>query len=153
MKILITTIYTIIVLGITDCAETESVSQKDIISKNASHASEVPSAEETEESNPDEIDSGGNTQVPSAPISAVMIDGTIYYLSQGYPIPENEVNLEQIDYIASEIPLNTCPEKDGESDYAPAGTAYVKHENGYALKMEKYGWTLFLTWEDQLAEE
>lgn len=147
MKILITTICTAIVLGITDCAETESVLQKDIVSKSASHASEVPSVEETEESNPDEI-----PQVLTALIPAVMIDGTIYYLSQGYPIPDNEVNLDQIDYTESEIPLNAYPEKDGESNYAPVGTPYVKHENGYALKMEKYGWTLFLTWEDRLAE-
>lgn len=143
MKILITAICTIIVFGISGCAETESISQKDVVPENV-----APSVEETVESNPDEI-----TQVPSALIPAVMIDGTIYYLSQGYPIPDNEVNLDRIDYTESEIPLNTYPEKDGESNYAPAGTAYVKHENGYALKMEKYGWSLFLTWEDRLAEE
>ena len=143
MKILITAICTIIVFGISDCAETESISQKDVVPENV-----APSVEETVESNPDEI-----AQVPSALIPAVMIDGTIYYLSQGYPIPDNEVNLDRIDYTESEIPLNTYPEKDGESNYAPAGTAYVKHENGYALKMEKYGWSLFLTWEDRIAEE
>lgn len=149
MKILLTAICTIIVLSITGCAETESVSQKDIVSGNALHASEAPSAEET---NPDEIDSD-ETQVLTGMVPAVMIDGTIYYLSQGYPIPDNEVNRDQIDYTESVIPLDAYPEKDGESNYAPVGTPYVKHENGYALKMEKYGWRLFLTWEDRLAEE
>lgn len=148
MKILITAICTVIVFGISDYAETGSISQKDVVPENV-----APSVEETAESNPDEIDSDEIAQVPSALIPAVMIDGTIYYLSQGYPIPDNEVNLDRIDYTESEIPLNTYPEKDGESNYAPAGTAYVKHENGYALKMEKYGWSLFLTWEDRLAEE
>ena len=92
-------------------------------------------------------------QVPNAIIPAIMIDGTIYYLSHGYPIPDKEINLDQINYTESEIPLYTYPEKDGESNYAPAGTPYVKHENGYALKIDEYGWTLFLTWEDRLAEE
>lgn len=52
-------------------------------------------------------------QVPNAIIPAIMIDGTIYYLSHGYPIPDKEINLDQINYTESEIPLYTYPEKMG----------------------------------------
>lgn len=93
------------------------------------------------------------SQVPSALIPAVMIDGIVYYLSQGYPIPDEEIILDQIDYIESEVSLGHFPEKDKESNYAPVGTPYVKYGKGYALKIEKSGWTLFLIWEDRLKGE
>lgn len=98
-------------------------------------------------------ESGEGGEVPGALIPAVMIEGTIYYLSQGYPIPDKEVNSDQASYTGSEVSLGTYPEKDGESNYAPVGTPYVKYEDGYVLKLEEYGWSLFLTWEDRLAEE
>ena len=98
-------------------------------------------------------ESGEGGEVPGALIPAVMIEGTIYYLSQGYPIPDKEVNSDQASYTGSEVSLGTYPEKDGESNYAPMGTPYVKYEDGYVLKLEEYGWSLFLTWEDRLAEE
>ena len=98
-------------------------------------------------------ESGEGGEVPGALIPAVMIEGTIYYLSQGYPIPDKEVNSDQASYTGSEVSLGTYPEKDGESNYAPVGTPYVKYEDGYVLKLEEQGWSLFLTWEDRLAEE
>lgn len=98
-------------------------------------------------------ESGEGSEVPGALIPAVMIEGTIYYLSQGYPIPDKEVNSDQASYTGAEVSPGTYPEKDGESNYAPVGTPYVKYEDGYVLKLEEYGWSLFLTWEDRLAEE
>lgn len=174
---------TVILLGLTGCADIKADLQDDVTSENASlseslHSGEddpgevlrlssdgavseeAPEAETSDGETPDETvsevmssESGGDSQVPSALIPAVMIDGTIYYLSQGYPISDQEINPDQADYTIGEVPPGTFPENDGESNYAPEGTAYVKYGNGYALKIERYGWTLFLTWEDRLAEE
>lgn len=60
--------------------------------------------------------------------------------------------------VITDISEKVAPDEDvseelsEESNYAPAGTPYVKHGNGYALKIEKYAWTLLLTQEDQSAE-
>ena len=94
-------------------------------------------------------------QTSSALISAVMIDGTAYYLSQGSRIPNQEIEPDQTHtaYIEAEVSLGTFPQKDGESSYAPEGTPYVKYGSGYALKIDEYGWTFFLTWEECLEEQ
>lgn len=172
MKIFKIAMCAIILLCVTGCADTAG-SQNDMAFENPSPASEALSAEassdmpvvadasdeealdESEEAIPEELsaESEAGSEVFTGLVPAVMIDGTVYYLSQGYPIPDSEVDSDQVEYTESEVPLGTYPEKDGESNYAPAGTPYVKHGNGYALKMEKDSWSLFLTWEDRLAEE
>lgn len=149
MEAFITIICSIVLLGIAGGADTTLDTQKNV--------SGVPFMEETEqvhshENITEEIfsETDASSEVPCAPIPAIMIDGTIYYLSQGFNIPDEEINTDQIYYTKSLV--SACPEKDGESNYALEGTPYVKYGNGYALKIDKYGWTLFLTWEERLIE-
>lgn len=138
MKICIIAICITIILGITGCADDGG----------ETFGENTPDEYITEET----LSEAPEDQTPTASIPAVMIDGTIYYLSQGRLIPDKEIELDQIGYTESEVSLDTFPERDGESNYAPAGTQYVKYGNGYALKLEEYGWSLFLTWEERLEE-
>lgn len=180
MKICIIAICIAILLGILGCGDTASGSQNDtsidmqpldeekqlyseengsqeIISSSYEKAFITNiSGEKTSNENLSgemSLEPAESISAPSALIPAVMIDGTIYYLSQGYPIPDEEIGFEQIGYTESEVSMGIFPGKEGESNYAPVGTLYVKHENGYALKIEEYGWTLFLTWEERLKHE
>lgn len=155
-----TVIGIVILFGITGCADSGSGSQTDTSSESTSQVSEALSMDETEQVNSGEVipeegvlepEEGG--EAPSSVIPAVMIDGTIYYLSQGPTLSDQEVDDSPAGYTESEVSLNVFPKKDGESNYAPAGTPYVKYENGYALKVDQYGWTLFLTWEDRSLEK
>ena len=135
MKVFVSIIGLVILLCMTGCADT-AVS-------NSQNEADVPLWDESEHLTSGETvsESAEGSQVPSALIPAVMIDGVTYYLSQGYPIPDEEITLDQVDYTESEVSLGKFPEKDKESNYAPAGTPYVKYGKGYALKMEESGWT------------
>ncbi|MCI9221533.1 MAG: hypothetical protein HFH94_17820 [Lachnospiraceae bacterium] len=174
MKIFLSAMCVGMLLHITGCADTAvSNSQKEVETLFLDESENLDVNEDNEDAfkesvatdTSDEITSNQNasgeivsesaesSQVPSALIPAVMIDGIVYYLSQGYPIPDEEIILDQIDYTESEVSLGHFPEKDKESNYAPVGTPYVKYGKGYALKIEKSGWTLFLVWEDRLKGE
>ncbi|HBA48679.1 MAG TPA: hypothetical protein DCZ91_12950 [Lachnospiraceae bacterium] len=165
MKICIIAIWIVIIFGITGCADNVSLSQnyEDTDAGSLTFSSEELLTDPgSGEKTSDKSVSGEmgselteDIQTPNALIPAVMIDGTVYYLSQGSPIPDQEIEPDQTDtgYVESEVSLGTFPQKDGESNYAPAGTPYVKYGNGYALKTDEYGWSYFLTWKERLEEQ
>jgi len=88
---------------------------------------------------------------PNALVPSVMIDGTLYLMSQNRrPVIEVSEN-EFLGTIISSVPLSEWPSENGQANFDAEGAPYAEYGNGFVV-LWNGEWTLFLTAQERLLE-
>ena len=91
-------------------------------------------------------------QSPNALVPSVMIEGTLYLMSQK---EKPSIDIAESDYsgvILSTVPLSEWPTENGQANIDIKGVPYAEYGNGFIV-LWNGEWTLFLTDHERLLEE
>jgi hypothetical protein len=81
------------------------------------------------------------TMPPSTLPPSIMVDDVLYYLA-GNTITIDIEEDEYLGIVTSKVGLSFFPSKNGQSNFAPEGTPYIKYEDGLAVFMDDR-WVFF----------
>jgi len=89
---------------------------------------------------------------PNALVPSIMVDDTLFYMSQLNKTSNIDINeSDSLNRTISEVSLSQWPTKNGQSNWCPVGSPYLRHENGIIVYWNEK-WVLFITEEERLVE-
>jgi len=91
-------------------------------------------------------------QSPNALVPSIMIEGTLYLMSQKEKPGIEIADSDYLGVIKSTVPLSEWPTENGQANIDVEGAPYAEYETGIVV-LWNGEWTLFLTEQEYLSEE
>ena len=100
---------------------------------------------------PPTTNSGVEPARPNALVPSIMIEGTLYLMSQKEKPAIEIAESEYLGFITSTVRLSEWPTENGQANIDVEGAPYAEYGNGIVV-LWNGEWTLFLTEQDRLLE-